>query len=174
DAEEALGYARVRKTVGSGSDIDRIGRQQDLVAAIARDALSRNLLTELPVLYRFLDAATSSLVTGEEIGSLPTLAGLAYSLRGLDADDIYFTTMPFDWAGPRVVPSEEAELVWQALRNDEPVAEALQPPAEEPAPGEETEEPADPAEPSPAPTDDIPTRDATADEEGQTCTRADV
>ena len=127
DGEEALGYARARYNVpgSDGSDISRIGRQQELVGAIAREALGKNLLTDMPALYRFLDAGTSTLTTGSQLGSIPTLAGLAYSLRGIDLDNITFVTMPFDWAGNRVRPNAESEVVWEAVRNDEPVQAAL-------------------------------------------------
>ena len=138
DGRDALGFARARYTLGNGSDIDRIGRQQEFVGAIAREALSKNLLTDLPKLYRFLDAATSTLTTGAELGSIPTMAGLAYSLRAIDLESIVFETMPFDWAGDRVRPSADAEELWEALRNDEPIQGALNAAGEEP-----TEEPSD-------------------------------
>lgn len=140
DGRDALGFARARYNVpgSDGSDIDRIGRQQELVGAIAREALSKNLLTDLPKLYRFLDAATSTLTTGTELGSIPTMAGLAYSLRGIDLENIVFETMPFDWAGNRVRPSADAEELWAALRDDEPIQGALNAAGEEP-----TEEPSD-------------------------------
>lgn len=120
DGEDALGFARVRKTVGDGSDISRIGRQQDLVLAIIQEALSSNLLKNPPRLYRFLDTSTQTLTTGNRIGSVSALAGLGTSLAGIRSDDITFITMPFEWAGPRVVPSPDyADSVWDALRADE-------------------------------------------------------
>lgn len=119
DGEDALGFARVRKTVGDGSDISRIGRQQDLVLAIVEEALSSNLLRNPARLYRFLDTSTQTLTTGNRIGSVSTLAGLGTSLAGIRSDDITFITMPFEWAGPRVVPSSAyASLVWESLRSD--------------------------------------------------------
>ena len=93
----------------------------------------------MPALYRFLDAATSTLTTGTDLGSIPTLAGLAYSLRGIDLENIVFETMPFEWAGNRVRPAAEAEALWEALRADEPIEGALNAAGEEPA----ADEPAD-------------------------------
>lgn len=159
DGSEALGIARARKTVGDGSDISRIGRQQELVAAIAREALSKNLLTDLPALYQFLDAATSTLTTGPYIGGLPTMAGLANSLRGLEPGAISFATMPFDWAGPRVVPSADAEQMWENIKADRPIDATLTGTGEAPAPEPTetvTDEPTTP--PSEAPTEE-PTDD---------------
>lgn len=151
DGRQALGFARARYNVpgSDGSDIDRIGRQQELVAAIAREALGKNLLTDLPALYRFLDAATSTLTTGEQLGSIPTLAGLAYSIRGIDLEEIAFTTMPFEWAGNRVRPAADAEVLWEALRSDEPIEATLTATGDAP-----TQEPADDETDTPVPGDD--------------------
>ncbi|MGC5629567.1 LCP family protein [Georgenia sp. Z1344] len=121
DGEEALGYARARQTLGDGSDISRIGRQQQLVSAIARDVLSSRVLFDLPRLYSVLDAGTQTLTTSPEFGSIRNLAGLAVSLRGLEGENIGFLTMPWEPAGYRVTPTEEADDVWAALREDEPI-----------------------------------------------------
>ncbi len=151
NGHDALGFARVRKSVGDGSDISRIGRQQELVAAIAREALGEHLLTRPPALYRFLDATTRTLTTGEEIGRIPVLAGLAYSLRGIDPESIRFATMPFVWAGARVRPSADAEALWVALRDDRPVPAALTGTgaAPTPAPASESASPSAPGLGSP-------------------------
>ncbi|HLT83722.1 MAG TPA: LCP family protein [Phototrophicaceae bacterium] len=164
DGHQALGFARARYGIEDGSDISRIGRQQQLVAAIAREAMSKNLLTDMPALYRFLDAATSTLTTGTQLGSIPTLAGLAYSLRGINLDHIVFETMPFEYAGNRVRPTDEAEELWAALRADEPIQGALTASGEEPtegttdAPTDEptTEEPPVTADPEPTQTSICP------------------
>ncbi len=158
NGEEALGFARVRKTVGDGSDISRIGRQQDLVLAIFQEALSTNLLRNPPRLYRFLDTSTQTLTTGNRIGDVRALAGLGTSLASIRSDDITFVTMPFEWAGPRVIPSwDYADLVWEALRTDTPVDPILSGDAgaittalqEREAAAEATAEPGSPA-PTPA------------------------
>jgi len=120
DGRQALGFARVRKSVGDGSDISRISRQQDLVLAIIDEALSTNLLRTPTRLYQFLDTSTQTLTTGDRIGSVSTLAGLGTSLASIRSGDITFVTMPFEWAGPRVTPAVEyADVVWEALRADE-------------------------------------------------------
>ena len=62
--------------------------------------------------------------TSPGIGSLPTLAGLAQSIAAIGMDNVRFVTMPY-MAAPfdenRVVPSGEAQAVWDALINDTPV-----------------------------------------------------
>lgn len=122
DGNAALGVARVRKSVGDGTDISRIGRQQDLVAAVIREALSTNLLRNPTRLYRFLDTSTQTLTTGQRIGDIPELVGLGRSLSSIRTENVTFVTMPFAWAGYRVVPAEQyVDFVWDAVRADQPV-----------------------------------------------------
>lgn len=122
DGHQALGVARVRKTVGDGSDISRIGRQQDLVAAILQEVLSTNLLRNPARLYQVLDRGTQTLTTGDQIGDLSRIVGLGQSLASVRSENITFITMPFTWAGARVVPAEQYTAgVWDALRTDQPV-----------------------------------------------------
>lgn len=138
NGEEALGFARVRYTLTGGSDIGRISRQQELVGAIAREVLSRDILSNMPQLYQFLEAATSSLTTGQDIGDLRTVAGFGYALRNIQAENITFATMPFDWAGARVRPAWNAPELWAALQNDEPIQAALDANGETPDEDDET------------------------------------
>lgn len=178
DGRQALGLARARKSLGNGSDIDRIGRQQELVAAIAREAFSKNLLTDLPALYRFLDASTSTLTTGPYIGGLPTMAGLASSLRTIGLEKIAFVTMPFEYAGPRVVATAEADALWDNLAADLPIQGDLTGAGE--APAEATPEPGasspsgEPSAPVAEPSDAASTPDgATASPDpALSCTKA--
>lgn len=121
DGHDALAYARARKNVGDGSDISRIGRQQLLLGAMVRQVLSKNLLTDMPALYQFLDAATESVTAGPEIGQIRNMVGLANSLRAVPAGGVSFVTVPFAWAGARVVPTADAEALWAAIATDQPI-----------------------------------------------------
>jgi LCP family protein required for cell wall assembly len=121
DGQQALGVARSRHSLPTGSDVERIDQQQALVSAIARDALSSRVLFDVTRLYDVLDAGTESLTTSREMASISNIAGLAISLRGLSSDDITFLTMPWEPAGNRVTIAPEAEAVWEALRNDDPL-----------------------------------------------------
>lgn len=125
DGETALGLARVRK-IGDGSDISRIGRQQDIVMEMLDEALSTELLSDPIRLYKVLDVSTQTLTTSPDIGNIYNLIGLAGSLAGLRAEDIVMVTMPFDWAGNRVTVSAEfAPYLWMALRKDVPLLPVL-------------------------------------------------
>ena len=123
---QALGYARARYSLGDGSDISRIGRQQQLVGAIMRTAKSKNLLTDMPTLYSFAESALSTLTVSEGLGGIDKLAGLANSAASIGMDNINFITMPVeedDIDPNRVQPSAKADDVWKALHDDKPVPE---------------------------------------------------
>ncbi|PJJ69974.1 LytR family transcriptional attenuator [Sediminihabitans luteus] len=124
DGAEALGFARARYGIGDGSDLSRIGRQQQLLAATMSQVLSQNLLTDAPSLVKFLSAATESLTVSPGLSSIPDLTGLAYSLRGLSGGNITFMTIPNgpDPADPnRVVWTSDATDVWSRMAADEPI-----------------------------------------------------
>ena len=104
--------------------ISRISRQQNLMSAMLRAAQAKNLLTDADELYSFAREALGTLTTSKGIADLTTLAGLAQSIANIGMDHINFVTMPHEpaaWDRDRVVPSESAETVWAALKNDKPV-----------------------------------------------------
>lgn len=125
NGEKALAYARTRTMeVGSadGSDIGRIDRQQELLEAIAKQALSRGTLSNPSKLYNVIDAALESASFSKDLGSGAALSGLAYELRAIDSENINFHTVPVvEWEQDpnRVVWTPEADEYWTALKNDE-------------------------------------------------------
>ncbi|MDD7466167.1 MAG: LCP family protein [Actinomycetaceae bacterium] len=133
---QALGIARARHSLGDGSDISRIGRQQELVFSIADKLLSKNIFTDTQTFYQVASDVTQNLSTSAGLGDLRVLAGLAYSLRGLNAGNgLNLLTLPVmpDMNDPnRVRATESAGDVWDAIRYDRPIpASALNPPPEQ-------------------------------------------
>lgn len=105
---QALALARARTGEGlTGSDLDRIDRQQELLMATVNQVLSKNILSDAPELLRFLDAATASLTASEAFDDLNELSGLAFSLRGVAPESITFETVP-----TTVAPQNKNRLVW--------------------------------------------------------------
>src|SRR5580693_4727506 len=76
---QALGYVRARYTLGNGSDLERIGRQQAFMSSLV-SRVKGQLLNPLAI-YRFLDAATRSLTIDSELGGITGLYDLGQSLR---------------------------------------------------------------------------------------------
>ncbi|MBC9725717.1 LCP family protein [Streptomyces sp. TRM68367] len=116
---QALGLARTRYGIGGGSDLARIGLQQQLVKALLTQISATDLLTDPARLYRVADAVTGSLTTDTGLDSLPELS-LGQSLRGLSAEAVRTVTMPVaqaPWDRNRVVVREgEARELWESLR----------------------------------------------------------
>ncbi|MFL6166232.1 MAG: LCP family protein [Ornithinibacter sp.] len=123
DGRRALQYVRVRKSIGDGSDLQRIGRQQAFLSSVMQKATSSRLLLEPTTLYAFLTAATKSLTTDPDLG-VGTMSDLAGSVKGIGLDRIQFVTVPNEpyTSDPnRVQWRKSAEQVWSALRRDRPV-----------------------------------------------------
>lgn len=122
DGTQALAYARARYELGDGSDISRIGRQQQLVAAIFREALSKNFVTDLPALLSFVKQTLESVQPSTNLSGLNNDAGLLLSLADIDKENIQFVTMPVDaasWDPNRRVATEPmASDLWAALAAD--------------------------------------------------------
>ncbi|AEG45128.1 LytR family transcriptional attenuator [Isoptericola variabilis J7] len=163
DGLTALKYARARTGagLGDGSDIGRIGRQQELMAALARTVLDQNLLTDSPQLLQFLGAVTGSLTMSSNFASVQGLAGLAYSVRNVRPDTIAFMTVPFEYDPDNpanVVWTSEAADVWDNMNYDRPLSDAVAQPEAEASPSPSTsagegtagEQPAAPEEPAPS------------------------
>ncbi|MEL3948559.1 MULTISPECIES: LCP family protein [Streptomyces] len=128
--EKALGYVRTRYSVGDGSDIGRIGRQQEFMEALAEKAQSK--LTHPKALYGFLRSVTKSLTTDNSLAGMEPLYGLASELKEIPGDRLTFLTVP-NYPRQADVPADRANVVWQfpqaaelftALARDEEVGRA--------------------------------------------------
>ncbi|MEU6101406.1 LCP family protein [Streptomyces flaveolus] len=128
DGEQALGYVRARKSLGNGSDTDRIDRQQRFLGALVNKVQSNDVLLNPVKLYPVLDAATSSLTTDPDLASLRGLYDLARGLRGIPTERVQFLTVPRESyardANRDQLVQPDAEKLFTRLRTDEPVAVA--------------------------------------------------
>lgn len=122
DGKTALAFFRARKTLGDGSDISRIRRQQDLMASIAKQVISAETLLNPLRLNDLLDAVTQNLTTDSGLGSTTALFDLAVNLSDLDLSNIRFITAPnkYDPSNPNhVIFTEKAAELWSSLRADQ-------------------------------------------------------
>ncbi len=125
---QALNYVRERYALSGGSDIGRMKRQQAFIASMASTVLSSDTLARPDRLLGFLEAATESLTLDEGLGNLVKIAQLGYEFRGIGPDKIQFMTIPnaVDPADPnKLVWTEDAAGVWNALAADEPLTKRL-------------------------------------------------
>ena len=105
----ALAYVRARYTLGNGSDLERIGRQQAFMSSLIERVKSK-LLNPVAI-YHFLDAATKSLTVDSQLGGIHGLYDLAMSVRNLPASQVTFFTLP-TYPRQLVVPSDTANVMW--------------------------------------------------------------
>ncbi|MFF2013979.1 LCP family protein [Streptomyces sp. NPDC058195] len=126
DGEQALGYVRARKSIGNGSDTERMDRQQQFLGALVNKAQSDGVLLNPARLYPVLDAATKALTTDPGLDSLKDLYDLVRGMRDIPTDKVQFLTVPRQ---PYTANRNRDELVqpdakrlFKRLRSDDPVA----------------------------------------------------
>ncbi|GAA4851589.1 LCP family protein [Kitasatospora terrestris] len=124
--EQALGYVRVRETIGDGSDTQRMGRQQQFLASLLRKVQSQGVLFNPARLWPLLDAATSAVKADPELSSLGSLYDLAQELRGMAPSNVALLTAPrrayrLNANRDEFVQPQTAQL-FAALRADQQVA----------------------------------------------------
>ncbi|MFD1663614.1 LCP family protein [Streptomyces caeni] len=130
DGEQALGYVRARKSLGDGSDTDRMERQQRFLGALLGKVRSDGVLLNPAKLYPVLDAATSSLTTDPDLANLRGLYDLVRGLRTLPPERVQFLTVPRT-SYPSDVNRDQlvqpaAGRLFARLRADRPVEVAKQ------------------------------------------------
>ena len=126
----ALAYVRARYTLGNGSDLERIGRQQAFMSSLVERVKSK-LLNPVAI-YNFLNAATKSITIDSQLGGIHGLYDLAMSVKNLPASQVTFFTLP-TYPRQLVVPTDTANVLWtqpedslifQDFRNDVQVSGA--------------------------------------------------
>lgn len=141
DGKNALGLMRARYSLADGSDLKRIERQQELISLTIDQITDMNLITDLPALYKVLNAATSSLRMDPGLSDLDSLVTLSTSLSSMGSQNVSFLTVPYELTpdGNRVQWTEDANQLWSAIINDTgwPPSEVVA--VETPTPSAETE-----------------------------------
>ncbi|WP_405853998.1 LCP family protein [Streptomyces sp. NBC_00090] len=126
NGEQALGFVRARKSIGNGSDTDRMDRQQQFLGALVNKVQSDGVLLNPTRLYPVLDAATKAITTDPGLDSLRDLYDLARTMRSIPTEKVQFLTVPrrpysYDANRDELVQPAASQLFRQ-LREDKPVA----------------------------------------------------
>ncbi|MFD7867633.1 LCP family protein [Streptomyces sp. NPDC059783] len=126
NGEQALGYVRARKSIGNGSDTERMDRQQQFLGALVNKVQSNGVLLNPTRLYPVLDAATKALTTDPGLDSLKDLYDLVRGMRSVPTDRVQFLTVPRQSyrldANRDELVQPDADRLFKQLRDDEPVA----------------------------------------------------
>lgn len=130
EGREALNYVRARYTLGDGSDIGRISRQQAFMSSMVNKVVSAGVLARPDRLVRFLNAATSSLTVDPGLENVAKIADLGLQFRGIGLDRVQFVTVPFEYDQReeyrgRVSWLPEADELWAKIAADEPLTRRL-------------------------------------------------
>ncbi|XVQ12220.1 LCP family protein [Spirillospora sp. CA-255316] len=133
DGLKALGFTRARYTLTGGSDLGRIDRQQQFMAAMMKQALSSRTLSDPAKSTRFLNAALKSLRVDEKLAD--DLPGLAEQMKDLSTDNLTFAKVPLAnpdhpaqlWNSPTpqstvLWDQNRADDLFTKLRRDQPVS----------------------------------------------------
>jgi LCP family protein required for cell wall assembly len=98
---QALGFARARYTLGDGTDLGRIDRQQQFMSTMMKKALSSNTLSDPIKSAKFLSAALKAVRVDNDLKkNLPALAG---QMKSLSTDSVAFAKVPLSNPGYNVV-----------------------------------------------------------------------
>lgn len=119
--KQALAFVRARESIGDGSDLGRITRQQEFLSSMIRGMQEKHLLTNPTLMYRLLNVVTESLTTSQNLSSMRALEDFALSLANLKPSNITFVTTPYRLIGDGNVHwTNETEALWKAIRKDKP------------------------------------------------------
>ncbi|WP_328631916.1 LCP family protein [Streptomyces sp. NBC_00356] len=128
DGTQALAFVRTRHGVGDGSDLGRIGLQQQFMIALLSEIKQQDLLGSPTKTYKVADGLTASLTTDDGLASLTKLATFGRSMRGVDPASMETIMLPvaYDKTDPnRVVAAQpQADTLWKAIRGDREIPES--------------------------------------------------
>ncbi|MFE4247934.1 LCP family protein [Streptomyces sp. NPDC056910] len=128
DGAQSLAFVRTRHGVGDGSDLGRIGLQQQFMLALLSEIKKQDLLGSPTKTYKIADSLTEALTTDSQLASLTSLARFGRSMQGVDPNDMETIMMPvaYDKVDPnRVVAAEpQASTLWKAIRTDSTIPES--------------------------------------------------
>ncbi|MBQ0884735.1 LCP family protein [Streptomyces sp. RM72] len=125
---DSLAFVRTRHGVGDGSDLGRIGLQQEFMIALLSEIKKQDLLGSPTKTYKIADTLTAALTTDSELASLTALTDFGRSLNGVDPSTMETIMLPvaYDKIDPnRVVAAEpQASTLWKAIRGDKEIPES--------------------------------------------------
>jgi LCP family protein required for cell wall assembly len=127
---EALAFLRARKSIGDGSDLNRISNQQLFLRSLFGKVKNEGVLNNPIYLYSLASAAARNMRLSESMSDLGTMFNLASALREVDASQLAFLRVPVRGArgegeAGRLEPvTSQANGLFEQIRNDVPIAEA--------------------------------------------------
>ncbi|MCE4024747.1 LCP family protein [Microbacterium sp. Au-Mic1] len=122
---QALQFLRTRHGLVSGSDLARIGNQQQYLASLARQLTSGKVLSNVPEVLKIATIALTNLEASTTLKNPATILQLALAVKDVQPSDITFIQYPnvTDPDNPnRVIPdAPSAQTLWSAVAANQPV-----------------------------------------------------
>jgi len=122
---DALAFLRTRKGIGDGSDLARIGNQQQYLSRLINKLRSDEVLSNPGTLIGLANTAVNNIEPSESLADPIRIAQLAYTLKDVPFSDITFVQFPVvdDPAdNNRVIPDQaSAATLWEALNTNAPL-----------------------------------------------------
>ena len=116
---EALQFLRTRHGVGDGSDLGRIGNQQQYMSSLARKLISGETLGNVGTMLKLANVGLSNLETSTTLNDPMTIVQIALAVKEVPFEDIVFVQYPTVTASSdanRVEPNyAAAQVLWDAL-----------------------------------------------------------
>ncbi len=125
--KDALKFLRTRHGVGDGSDLSRISNQQVFLTSLVRKVKSAGVLGNPIYLYSLASAAARNMKLSESLTDVNVMVAMAGALKDVELDKMVFLQVPSRGGLPapysgRVAPIyEKANIIFEKLRNDEPL-----------------------------------------------------
>ncbi len=135
---EALAFWRTREDLGQGSDLQRIQRDQFLMAALVQGMVHSGLLTSPSKIVKVIGDATDAMTTDTGLDQNAMLQ-IAESLRGVTASSVQFVTAPYvayppDPNAELEFEQPQADELFNAIAHDTTLPKALKKRAKKPTP----------------------------------------
>ncbi|AXH34573.1 LytR family transcriptional regulator [Humibacter sp. BT305] len=94
EGAEALAFLRNRHGVGDGSDLARIGSQQQYLSSLLRKIRDSSTLSDPTKVYGLAQAAAQNITPSTSLKSPDALVSLALSLKDIDLSKVVFVSYP--------------------------------------------------------------------------------
>jgi LCP family protein required for cell wall assembly len=89
--KEALAFWRIRENIGQGSDLQRIQRDQYLMASLVQGVEKKGILGSVTQVFSVVKDVASAMTTDMDLNSMVSILG---SVRNLNTKDIQFVQVP--------------------------------------------------------------------------------
>lgn len=116
---QALQFLRTRHGVGDGSDLGRIGNQQQYMSSMARKLISGEVLGSVPTMMKLANTALSNLEPSTSLTNPMTIVQVALAVKDVPFEDIVFLQYPTftdpDDPAKVVANTEASQAMWDAI-----------------------------------------------------------